>query len=130
MAWVELITLLALVQLGVFGTLVGRARGRYGIHAPATTGNEHFERYYRVQVNTIETLILFLPALWIAAKYWSPKWVSVIGAVYLLGRVLYLRGYVRDPKKRGPGYALSAIPVLLLIAAGLVGVIRALLIAG
>lgn len=130
MAWVELITLLALVQLGVFGTLVGRARGRYGIHAPATTGNEHFERYYRVQVNTIETLILFLPALWIAAKYWSPKWVSVIGAVYLLGRVLYLRGYIRDPKKRGPGYALSAIPVLLLIAAGLVGVIRALLIAG
>jgi len=130
MAWVELITLLALVQLGVFGTLVGRARGRYGIHAPATTGNEHFERYYRVQVNTIETLILFLPALWIAAKYWSPKWVSVIGAVYLLGRVLYLRGYVRDPKKRGPGYALSAIPVLVLIAAGLVGVIRALLIAG
>jgi glutathione S-transferase len=130
MAWVELITLLALIQLGFFSTLVGRARGRYGIHAPATTGNEHFERYYRVQVNTIETLILFLPALWIAAKYWSPRWVSVIGAVYLVGRMLYLQGYVLDPKKRGLGYGLSAIPVLVLIAADLAGVVRALLITG
>jgi glutathione S-transferase len=130
MAWVELITLLALIQLVYFSLLVGRARGRYGIHAPATTGNEHFERYYRVQVNTIETLILFLPALWIAAKYWSPKWVSIIGAVYLVGRMLYLRAYVREPKQRSLGYGLSALPVLVLIVAGLAGIVRALLITG
>jgi glutathione S-transferase len=127
MAWVEIVTLLALIQLGVFGLLVGKARARYGVRAPATTGNEHFERYYRVQVNTIETLILFVPALWIAARYWSPQWLAAIGAVYLFGRVLYWRGYVRDPKQRGLGYGLSALPVLVLIVAGLAGAIRALL---
>jgi glutathione S-transferase len=127
MAWVELVTLLALIQLGFFSYLVGKARARYGVHAPATTGNEHFERYYRVQVNTIETLILFVPALWIAARYWSPQWLAAIGSLYLVGRELYLRSYIRDPKQRSLGYGLSALPVLVLIGAGLVGVVRTLL---
>jgi len=128
MVWVQLVTVLALIQLLFFGALVARARGLYGVHAPATTGNEHFERYYRVQVNTIETLIVFLPALWIAAAYWSARWIASIGAVYLVGRVLYWLGYVRDPKKRGPGYGLSMLSVLALIVAGLAGILRALLL--
>ena len=127
MAWVELVTLLALIELVAFSALVARARGRYGVHAPATTGNEIFERYYRVQVNTIETLILFLPALWIAAAYWSPQWLAALGSLYLLGRLLYLQAYVSDPKKRGIGYGLSVLPVVALIAAGLLGVLRTLL---
>jgi glutathione S-transferase len=128
MAWVELVTLLAVIQLAAFAVLVGRARERYAVPAPATTGNEHFERYYRVQVNTVETFILLVPALWIAARYWSPKWLAAIAAVYLVGRVLYFRAYVRDPKQRSLGYGLSVLPVLALIAAGLAGVARALLL--
>jgi glutathione S-transferase len=128
MAWVELVTLLAVIQLAAFAVLVDRARERYAVPAPATTGNEHFERYYRVQVNTVETFILLVPALWIAAGYWSPKWLAAIAAVYLVGRVLYFRAYVRDPKQRSLGYGLSVLPVLALIAAGLAGVARALLL--
>ncbi|HXN09895.1 MAG TPA: MAPEG family protein [Steroidobacteraceae bacterium] len=127
MVWVELITLLAALQAIFFGILVGRARGRYGVQAPATTGNELFERYYRVQCNTNETLLIFLPSLWIAAHYWIPGWAAILGAIYLVGRMFYLRGYVRDPKQRGPGYGLSMLPTMALLLIGLVGVVRALL---
>ena len=68
MAWVDIVGLLSVVQLFVFGVLVGRARGRYGVAAPATSGHPVFERYYRVQMNTVESLIVFLPALWLAAR--------------------------------------------------------------
>jgi uncharacterized MAPEG superfamily protein len=127
MAWVEIVTLLALIELIVFGVLVSRARGAYGVAAPATTGNPIFERYYRVQANTIETLMVFLPALWIASRYWSPRYVALIGAVYLIARILYLFNYVRDPKRRGAGYALSMLPAIVLIITGLVGAIKTLL---
>ncbi len=128
MAWVEMVTLLALIQLLVFGVLVGRARVRYGIKAPAMVGHEVFERYARIQTNTIETLMLLLPALWISAMYWSPRWVASVAAVYLVGRLLYWRAYARDPKQRSLGYLFSALPTLILIVAALFGVIRALLI--
>lgn len=128
MAWVQIVTLLALIQLVVFSMLVARARGLYAVPAPATSGNEMFERYYRVQCNTIETLIVFLPALWIAAIYWSPAWMALLGGVYLVGRVLYLRSYVRDPKQRGPGYGLSILPTFGLLIAGLFGALRATLL--
>lgn len=127
MAWVGLVTLLAALQALYFGVLVGRARTRFGVHAPATIGHEVFERYYRVQVNTNETLMVFLPALWIAAWYWKPAWAAILGAIYLVGRMLYLRGYVREPKQRGLGYGLSLLPTLALLLIGLVGVVRALL---
>ena len=123
MVLVEIVTLLALLQYLVFGALVGRARGRYGVKAPAVTGHEAFERYYRVQMNTLELLVGFLPALWIAARYWSPLVVSGIGAIYLIGRVFYLRAYVRDPASRELGFSLSLGPVVVLLVAGLVGAV-------
>ncbi len=127
MAWIQLITLLALVQFIWFGFLVGAARQRYGITAPATTGNEIFDRYYRVHMNTLELMVVFLPSLWLAAQYWSPQWVAGAGAIYLVGRVVYLKGYVAEPKKRGPGYGMSFLPTVVLLLAGIVGVVRSLL---
>jgi len=127
MIWVDIVGLAAVLQLLVFAMLVGRAREKHGVAAPATTGNPIFERYYRVQMNTVEMLIPFLPALWLAAKYWSPLWAAILGAVYLVGRVLYLNGYVSDPKKRGPGFGLSFLPTVVLIVGALIGAIRALL---
>jgi glutathione S-transferase len=126
MVWVDIVGLLAVLQLVVFGILVGRARGLHGVKAPATTGHPVFERYYRVQMNTVETLIAFLPALWLAAKYWSPQWAAILGAVYLVGRVVYLLEYVKDPDKRGPGYGLSMIPTMALIVAALINAVRTL----
>ena len=127
MAWVDIVGLLSVVQLIVFVVLVGRARGRYGVAAPATSGHPVFERYYRVQMNTVESLIVFLPALWLAARYWSPKYAAILGVIYLAGRMLYLFAYVSDPKKRSLGYSLSMAPVMALVIAALVGAIRAAL---
>jgi uncharacterized MAPEG superfamily protein len=85
-----------------------------------------FERYYRVQMNTLELLVIFLPSLWIAASYWSPMVAGGIGAIYLLGRVLYLLAYVSDPSKRGLGFALSFGPAVVLLVMALVGVVLAI----
>ena len=126
MVWVDIVGLLALVQLLVFGMLVGRARGKYGIKAPATTGHPIFEAWFRVQANSVEMLIAFLPALWLAAKYWSPGYAAITGVVYLVGRTLYAQGYVSEPNKRGPGFGLSFTAVTVLIIAALIGAIRAL----
>jgi glutathione S-transferase len=127
MAWVQLVALLALFEYMGFGTAVGNARARYGIKAPAITGNETFERYFRVQQNTLELLVVFLPALAIAAVYWNPLWVAAIGAVYLVGRLVYFRAYVRDPGQRSLGYGLSIVPVILLAFGATTGAVRALL---
>ncbi|HZP66237.1 MAG TPA: MAPEG family protein, partial [Rudaea sp.] len=79
MAWTHLVILLALFEYIGFGILVGRARERYGVKAPAITGNEIFERYFRVQQNTLELLILFVPAMLITAQYWNGAWVALVG---------------------------------------------------
>src|SRR5438445_13289737 len=122
MPWVDLVTLLAVFEFLGLAWLVGKARVRHRVHAPATTGNEHFERWFRVQQNTLETLIMFLPTLWVAAHYWSAAWMALIGVVYLIGRVMYLFGYVRNPHSRSWGYGLSIAPVRVLILVALVGI--------
>jgi glutathione S-transferase len=127
MAWVELVTVLALLQFLYFAILVGRARGRLGIKAPAVTGNEVFERYVRVQMNTLELLILLLPSLWIATAYVAARWVALLGAVYLIGRFIYQRAYVAEPSRRSLGFSLSALPILVLLAIDLVGCVMRLM---
>ncbi|MCV2360727.1 MAPEG family protein [Paucibacter sp. TC2R-5] len=121
------VSLLAVAQYMSLTALVGRARSAYGIKAPAITGHEQFERYYRVQMNTLELLVAYLPALWLAAQFWSPNGMAAIGAVYLLGRTLYARSYIREPDSRGLGFLLSLIPIVVLLVAGLIGVMLAML---
>jgi hypothetical protein len=128
MIWVQLVTLLAVIQFVAFGLLVGRARGTYNVPAPAVSGNANFERYFRVHMNTLETLVFLLPSMWIAASYWQPKWSAAIGAIYLIGRQLYLAGYVADPKKRELGYGLSFVPAAILTLIALWGILRALMV--
>ena len=82
MPYVAIVTVLALLQLIVFGVLVGRARARFGVHAPTSSGHPEFDRYFRVQMNTLEQLVLFLPAMWIFAYFVSPSWAAVAGAVF------------------------------------------------
>ncbi|MPS36843.1 MAG: MAPEG family protein [Stenotrophomonas sp.] len=121
MHYVELVALLAVVQYLFFGAMVGRARGRYGVKAPAVSGHEGFERAYRVQMNTLELLVALLPALFVAARFWPAAWVAGIGAVYLVGRFIYWRAYVSAPSSRGLGFVLSMLPVTLLVLMGLAG---------
>ncbi len=125
--WISLIAALAVAQFLFFTVLVGRARGKYGVKAPAVTGHEGFERMYRVQMNTLELLVMFLPLLFLAGRYAPAAWVSGLGAVYLLGRLIYWRAYVGNPAKRGLGFILSVFPILFLLLLTLAGIARALL---
>lgn len=121
MLLVEIVIALALLQLVYFAMRVGAARGKYKVPAPATSGHEIFERYYRVQMNTVELIVVLVPAMVIFAEQLSTAWAAGLGAVYLIGRFLYLQGYVADPKKRSLGFGLSFLPILVLLLGGLGG---------
>lgn len=123
---VAVVIVIALLEYVVFGMLVGRARGLYGVKAPAVTGHEVFERYFRVHQNTMELLVSFVPAMWLFGLYVSPTWAALLGLVFVVARILYLIGYVRDPAKREVGFALSSLPLLVLLLGALWGAAKAL----
>ncbi len=128
MAWVLIVMVLALVQFYGFGFAVGRARVRHGVPAPATTGDPVFERYFRVQMNTLEQLVAFLPAIWLFAQFIDPHWAAALGAVYLLGRQLYFMGYVKDPKSRSLGFGLTVLPIFIMLGGVLYAAVTMLLL--
>jgi len=109
MHWPALITLATLALLFGCAWYVGVARGRYKINAPATTGPEGFERAFRVQMNTLENVVLFLPAMWLTAIYFSPRIAAVIGAVWVVARLWYAVAYARNPKARGTPFVVAFI---------------------
>lgn len=118
MEMVAVVAGLALFQYLVFSGLAGAARARYAVAAPAVTGHPVFERAYRIQQNTLEQLMLFLPSLGLFAWFLRPDWAAVLGIVYLLGRTVYARAYWRDPSSRGPGFLLTLLPSLILLLGG------------
>jgi hypothetical protein len=128
MYFVELVAALALIQYLAFGALTGRARQRSGLKAPAVSGDEGFERMYRVQMNTLECLVAFLPALFLSAKYWSPIFVAGFGFIFLVGRLIYWRAYVGRPESRGIGFMLSILPILILTLSAIVGIVLAIIV--
>jgi uncharacterized MAPEG superfamily protein len=123
MAYADIVTVLAVLQFIVFGFQVGGARAKYGVKAPATTGNEIFERVFRIQQNTLELLVGFIPGIYLFSRYWNPAWAAALGVVYLAGRQIYAVAYARDPAKRGLGYGLSFLPVAALLIGGLIGAV-------
>jgi glutathione S-transferase len=125
MPLVHIVVGLALVQFLFFCFAVGKARGTYKVAAPATTGNEMFERYFRVQMNTLELLVIFVPSILIFGQYLGAYVAVALGVIYLVGRLIYFTSYVKDPKSRSMGYGLSALPVMILLAGSIFGAIRA-----
>jgi uncharacterized membrane protein YecN with MAPEG domain len=128
MPLVHIVLVLALVQFLFFSFAVGKARGTYKVAAPATTGNEIFERYFRVQMNTLELLVIMIPSLLLSAQYFGAYIAAALGVIYLIGRMIYFTSYVKDPKSRSMGYGLSALPVLVLLAGALIGAVRAAIV--
>jgi len=127
MELVAIVAALALLEYAYFGAQVSRARGRYGVKAPATTGHELFDRHYRVQQNTAEQLVMFLPALYLFAVYVSAPIAALLGLGFVLGRALYGRGYVADPERRGPGFIVGFAATAILLLGGLAGAVVAAL---
>ena len=119
---IGLVTVATVLLLAALGGVVGRARGRYGVRAPATTGHEGFERAFRVQGNTNESALMFLPALWTAAAFGDPRLAAAIGVVWLVSRVIYAVTYLDPAKSRTLGFALSSITTVLLLLQALWGI--------
>ncbi len=126
MLWIALVILLSLLEFMVFGFLVGGARARYKIEAPATSGHPIFERTFRVHYNTLEMLVVFVPSIWLFGMYLNPRWGAIIGVVFLVGRALYAAGYIRAPEKREIGAMLSFAAVAVLLFGAIFGVVRSL----
>lgn len=119
------------VMFGLYtGILVGRMRGKHGVHAPAVTGAPEFERAYRVQMNTLEQFVLFLPLLWLATLYpvVSGYLAPGLGVIWLIGRVLFAAGYMADPAKRSLGFTIGAVALLGLLVLSIIGIVHAWLV--
>src|SRR4030081_1336967 len=97
MPYVHIVTVLALLELFYFSLAVGRDPCRYNVPAPATTGNEMFERYFRVHMNTMELLVMFIPSVLLFGLYLNPYLAAGLGAVFLIGRLVYLFAFFKDP---------------------------------
>jgi glutathione S-transferase len=126
-AYPALITIFVLILYFVLTLKVGQARLKYEIKPPTMTGNPNFERVVRVQQNTLEQLIFFLPLLWLFAYYVNPFWAAGLGAIWLVGRILFAWGYYQAAEKRTPGFALSSLSSLALLVGSLLGIGRSLL---
>ena len=128
-----IILMLALLQYILFSFQTGMARVKYGVKAPAVTGDPLFERFYRVQQNTLEQLVVFIPAMvafaFIAERIAWPgfKIATGLGGVWLLGRTLYARAYLKDPESRGLGFMLTFLPSVGLLAGTLIACVLAII---
>src|ERR1700759_5770855 len=120
--WTALVTMLTVAFYFFTSTQVARARYKYGVKLPAISGHPDLERVFRVQMNTLEWLPIFLPSLWLFAIYISDWIAAAIGLVWIAGRIAYLIGYSQAAAKRGPGVGIQALAASVL-AAGALGAI-------
>jgi uncharacterized MAPEG superfamily protein len=121
-----LVTCLAIALFLVLSFLVGRARQKHGIEAPATLGHPDFERTLRVQMNTLEQLAAFLPSLWLFAFFVSPLWAAALGLAWLVARLVYVFVYLRNPAARGPAFILGMTMTGTLLLGAFIGALQAL----
>lgn len=124
MYWTAWSTLAALLVYSWTIFNVGRARGKYGIAAPAMDGPVQFQSILRVQANTLEQLALHLPALWLCAAALNDEWAAIGGAVWVVGRIVYALGYYKDPKRRGAGFMIALLATITLMVGAASGLIQ------
>ena len=133
MELVVLVIMLALVQYIYFAVQVGNARVKYGVRAPAMSGHVMFERHLRVQMNTLEQLVILVPAAFSFAYladnlgWYGSEIAAFLGVVYLIGRAIYAKAYVQDPAQRSLGFLLSFAPSASLIVGALVSVLASVI---
>lgn len=116
------VTALTLLLYLVVTGNAGRNREKHKIEAPAMTGHPDFERAYRVQMNTLEQMVFFLPAMWLYAWSLSAVWAAAVGLIWIIGRVIYAFAYIRDPARRGPGIIISFLAQLWLLGGAFCGI--------
>lgn len=125
-SFTALITSLALVTYMVITINVGRARVKFNVQPPNTTGNPDFERVLRVQQNMLENMLPFLAGLWVFSMLVDAKIGAGLGAVWILGRILYAWGYYQAAEKRGPGFGIALLVQFALMLGSLYGSIMSI----
>ena len=123
----SLATLIVVALMFWTSIIVGKARVKYEIKAPATSGHEMFDRAYRIQMNTLESAMLLLPSMWMYASLIGDLGAGVSGAIWVAGRVWYALAYQQDPAKRGPGFGISFLAIAGMWVGSLWAVIQLLL---
>ncbi|MBT8138976.1 MAG: MAPEG family protein [Gammaproteobacteria bacterium] len=125
MEQVAFVTLLMGIQCIYFSLKVGKARGTYNIPAPAVSGHEIFDRINRVHQNTLEQMMVTLPAMWICGFFLDWSFAALLGAVFVVGRLVYSAGYVQAPEKRAKGTIIGFLATVVMIIGGMWGVLSA-----
>ena len=124
------VTLLALLLYFYMSLNVGRARVKFGVKAPATSGQPDFERVFRVHMNTLEWMPIFLPTLWLCAIYVGDFVAAALGIVWMIGRIIYMIGYTKAAEKRDIGFGIQAIAAGILLVGALIGIVMRLIQGG
>jgi glutathione S-transferase len=119
------VTLLAVLLTTLFAIHVSRTRRRMNVPPPAINGPADFERILRAHANTVESMVMFLPSLWLAALYFQGWWAPVLGLVWCLGRIVYVMGYDSAAEKRLPGFIISQLSIVVLWILAVIGVVNA-----
>ena len=118
-------TILMVLLTFYFSIRVGRMRGK--VLAPATSGDPEFEKAFRIHYNTIEQLIMFLPMLWLSVGYYGDTVGGALALVWLIGRLIYMSTYQKDPTKRTPGVLLTLAPLAVATVGAIIPLVQALL---
>jgi len=124
---IAIVTALALLQTFVFAFQVGQARVKHSVDAPATSGNDEFDRVFRVHQNTIEQMIIFVPSLWMFGYYVDANIGAGVGLVFVIARLIYRNAYRGNPKGRGTGFSIGALSMMILLVGGLIGAVMSLM---
>jgi glutathione S-transferase len=122
--WTSWATLATLAMYFWLIYKVGKARGKFQVHAPSVDGPPEFLRVLRVQINTVEQLVFFLPALWLCAYWWSDTIAALLGMVWVVGRVMYALAYYQDAAKRSMGFMVSTLAAVTLVLGAAYGLLR------
>ena len=123
MKWTAWATIAVLLTYIWILANVAMARGKYKVVAPSIDGPIEFQSVYRVQINTVEQMLLFLPALWMCAYFFSDRWAAAGGIVWIVGRIVYALGYYKDPAKRELGFGIGMVATVALMAGTVIGLV-------
>ncbi len=125
--YTAIVTLLAVALYFFVATRVAAAHVKFGVKLPSMSGHADFERIYRVQMNTLEWMPIFLPLLWLSAIYFSDAASALVGLVWIAGRILYFRGYRQAVEKRLPGFLIQTMACVLLFIGAVAGLVMEVL---
>lgn len=120
------VTILAILLYTYMSIRVGQMRTKHNITAPATSGHPEFERAFRIHYNTLESIAVFIALLWLATIYFHmlPWLPALVGLIWVIGRLLYMTGYMSDPSKRGTGFGIAMLSQLVLLVIAVVGIVQ------